>query len=154
MLALSDMGDKIIKAAQEAFKQRLRNSSNVSDNTVNAQKIGRDWRTRCWSLDPDRIRIEEIVHPELNQRIDVWDTHEKCAYEFKVSGKNATTEFYKDVVKIILWNRKRRDIEMIKTFVFITEEKSGRKYLDTAMPKAFISYLWTHGLSVQIAYIK
>ena len=151
---MSDMKDKIIKAAQEAFKQRLENSSNVSDNTVNAQKIGKDWRTRCWYLNPDRIRIEEIVHPELNQRIDVWDTHEKCAYEFKVSGKNATTEFYKDIVKIILWNRKRRAIEMIKKLVFITEEKYGRKYLETAMPQAFIDEMATHGLWVKIEYIK
>ena len=146
------MKNQIIKAAREAFKQRLKNSSDVSKNTVNAQEIAKDWRTRCWSLNPDRIRIEEIVHPELNQRIDVVDTHDMFAYEFKVSGKNATAEFYKDIVKIILWNEKRK--EKIGTLVFITEDKWGRKHLDTPMPQAFINYLGKHGLRVEIEFIK
>ena len=150
---MSNMKDQIVKAAKEAFKQRLRNSSDVSDNTINAQKIARDWRTNCWSLNPNRIRIEEMVDPELNQRIDVVDTHEMCAYEFKVSGKNATTEFYKDIVKIILWNENPKRNEKIRELVFITEDKWGRKHLNTAMPQAFINYLRKHGLLVGIEYI-
>ena len=45
-----------------------------------------------------------------------------CAYEFKVSGKIAWAEFYKDIVKIIIWNEKRK--KKISCLVFITEENS------------------------------
>jgi hypothetical protein len=145
------MKDKILKAAKDAFKTRLKNNSNVSENTVNAQEIARDWRSRCWELDPDRIWIEASIHPDLNQRIDVVDRQDHCAYEFKVSGKNATAEFYKDVVKVILWNEKRRD--KLEKLVFITEEEWGKKYLDTEMPKAFMAYLSRSGLKIEIEYI-
>ena len=39
-------------------------------------------------LNPDRFRIEELVTPELDQRIDVFDSKTGFAYEFKVSGKH------------------------------------------------------------------
>ena len=146
------MKDKIILAAREAFKGRIRKSSDVSDNTVNAQEIAKDWRSRCWEIDPNRLAIEQTIHPGLNQRIDLVDRQEMCAYEFKVSGKNATAEFYKDIVKVILWNEKRQD--KLKKFVFITEEEWGKKLLDTEMPKAFIAYLGKNGMFVEIEYIK
>ena len=146
------MKDKILKAAKDAFKTRLKNNSNVSENTVNAQEIAREWRSRCWELDPDRILIEATIHPDLNQRIDVVDRQDHYAYEFKVSGKNATAEFYKDVVKVILWNEKRRD--KLEKLVFITEEEWGKKYLDTEMPKAFMAYLSRSGLKIEIEYIR
>lgn len=146
------MRDQIINAAQEAFKQRLKDSNDVSKNTINAQEIAKVWRKRCWLIDPDRIRIEETVHPDLNQRIDVIDTQKMWAYEFKVSGKNATSEFYKDIVKIIVWNEKRE--KKIERLVFITEDEWGRKYLDTAMPQAFVQYLGKNGLHVDVAYVK
>lgn len=146
------MKDRIIQAAIEAFRQRIGESSDVSENTTNAQSIARDWRQRCWDLEHGRFTIEETVHPGLNQRIDVVDRHEACAYEFKVSGKNAATEFYKDIVKIILWNEKRKD--KLKKLVFITEEEWGRKYLDTEMPKGFMAYLARNGLEVEVVYLK
>jgi hypothetical protein len=146
------MKEKILKAAQDAFKTRLKNNSNVSENTVNAQQIARDWRLRCWELDRDRILIEATVHPGLNQRIDVVDRQDHCAYEFKVSGKNATSEFYKDVVKVILWNEERPD--KLEKLVFITEEEWGKRYLNTEMPKAFMAYLSRSGLKIEIEYIR
>jgi len=145
------MKDKIVKAAKDAFIKRLRNNSDVSENTLNAQAIAREWRSQCWNLDPARILIEATVHPDLNQRIDIVDRQDNCAYEFKVSGKNATAEFYKDVVKVILWNEKRSD--KLKKLVFITEDDWGKKYLETEMPKAFITYLARNGLQVEVEYI-
>lgn len=142
----------ILRCAQDVFNKRLRGSSSVSDNTKNATEIAKAWRTKCWELNPNRFDIEVAVHPELNQRVDVLDKEEMCAYEFKVSGKNAASEFYKDIVKIILWNERRGN--KINKLVFITEEEWGRKYLDTAMPHAFIKYLGNNGLAVDIEYIK
>lgn len=146
------MSDPIIQAAQEAFKQRLRDNNDVSDNTRNAQAIAKAWRSAVHILDPDRFQIEVLVAPDLDQKIDVLDTETNTAYEFKVSGKNATGEFYKDVVKVIVWNQKRK--KKLNRLVFITEEEWGRKYLDTPMPRAYIDYLDSHGLEVSVAYVR
>ena len=103
-------------------------------------------------MDQDRFQIEVLVAPDLDQRIDVLDAGTGTAYEFKVSGKNATSEFYKDVVKVILWNQKRK--RKITRLVFITEEEWGRKYLDTPMPRAYIEHLRAGGLEVSVEYVR
>jgi hypothetical protein len=84
---------------------RIKNSSDVSENIKNAQAIAKSWRRAVHELDPDRFHIEALGDPELDQKIDVVDRDTSCAYEFKVSGKNAASELYKDVVKVIIWNK-------------------------------------------------
>lgn len=145
------MNDPIVQAAQTVFATRLRNSSNVSDHTRNAQAIAKAWRSEVHALDPDRYQIEALVGPDLDQRLDVLDTETQTVYEFKVSGKNATAEFYKDVVKVIVWNRRHK--KAVTRLVFITEEEWGRKYLDKPMPKEYVTYLQGHGLEVVIEYV-
>ena len=115
------MEDPIVEAAQVAFSVRLKNSSDVSENTKNAQAIAKGWRSAVHALDPDRFEIEAIVSPEFDQKIDIVDREQGFAYEFKVSGKNAPAEFYKDTVKVILWNKKRK--KKLSKLIFITEEK-------------------------------
>lgn len=146
------MTDPVVAAAQQSFAERLRNSSDVSDNTRNAQSIAKSWRTIVHQLDPDRFHIEVLVAPDLDQRIDVIDSETNTAYEFKVSGKNATGEFYKDVVKVIVWNRRRK--KTISRLVFITEEEWGRKYLDMPMPREYVKFLAEHNLQVSIVYVR
>lgn len=93
-----------------------------------------------------------MVAAELDQRIDVVDQINGCAYEFKVSGKNAASEFYKDIVKVILWNRKHK--KKLSNLVFITEEKHGRPFLDAPMPRMYIAFLAEDGLSVSVEYVR
>jgi hypothetical protein len=145
------MNKKIIDAAREAFRQRLTEGNDVAAHTRNAQSIAKDWRLRVVRLDPDNFHYEVPISPEFDQRIDVLDKSEMCAYEFKVSGKNATAEFYKDVVKILLWNERKS--EKIKELIFITEESCGRRSLDTPMPAAYIALLRHVGLEIQVVYI-
>jgi len=81
----------------------------VSTHTRNAQAIAKAWRAAAFDLDPSRYQYEVPVRPDFDQRFDVLDRHDMCAFEFKVSGKNATNEFYKDVVNILLWNERHDD---------------------------------------------
>jgi hypothetical protein len=104
------------------------------------------------TLDPDRFQIEALVTPELDQTLDILDTETACAYEFKVSGKNAWAEFYKDIVKVIIWNEKRK--KKISHLVFITEGQHGQPFLDAPMPRAYIKYLAEHGLKVSVEYVR
>jgi len=142
----------IVQAAREAFKARVMAGSDVSTHTRNAQAIAKAWRAAAFDLDPSRYQYDVPVRPEFDQRIDVLDQEEMCAFEFKVSGKNATSEFYRDVVKVLLWNERHE--KKIEKLVFITEETWGRRYLDTPMPRAFIHFLQSHGLAVEIEYVR
>jgi hypothetical protein len=81
----------------------------------------------------------------------VVDRETACTYEFKVSGKNAWAEFYKDIVKVLMWNQRRKT--RLKTLVFVTEEKYGRPFLDAPMPRAYIKYLAEGGLNVHVVYV-
>ncbi len=146
------MEDPIVTAAQLAFSIRLKDSSDVSDNTKNAQAIGKAWRGAVHELDSDRFQIEALVAPDLDQKIDVIDTKTARAYEFKVSGKNAAAEFYKDIVKVIIWNQRRK--KKLAALVFITEETFGRPVLDAPMPRAYIKYLAQNDLTVSIEYVR
>jgi hypothetical protein len=146
------MEDPIVKAAQLAFSIRLKDSSDVSDNTKNAQAIGKAWRGAVHELDPDRFQIEALVAPDLDQKIDIIDSETGCAYEFKVSGKNAAAEFYKDIVKILIWNERRK--KKLSCLTFITEEKYGRPVLDAPMPRAYIKLLAQTGLAISIEYVR
>jgi hypothetical protein len=146
------MNHPVVRAAKEAFKARVMAGSDVSTHTKNAQAIAKAWRAAAFDLDPSRYQYEVPVRPDFDQRIDVLDREEMCAFEFKVSGKNATAEFYRDVVKVLLWNE-RHEMK-IRKLVFITEETYGRKYLDKPMPKAFIHFLENHGLAVEIEYVQ
>jgi hypothetical protein len=147
-----EIEDPVVAAAQIAFSVRLRNSSDVSENTKNAQAIAKAWRGAVHKLDPDRFQIEAMVTPELDQKIDIVDSETACAYEFKVSGKNAWAEFYKDVVKVLIWNEHRK--KKLSCLTFITEEKHGKPFLDAPMPRAYIKYLAEHGLKVSIQYVR
>jgi hypothetical protein len=141
-----------VQAAQVASAARLAGPNSVSDFTKNAQAIAKAWRKAVHDLNPDRFLIEALVDPELDQKIDVLDRETHCAYEFKVSGKNAQSEFYKDVVKVIVWNERHKN--KIGRLVFITEEEHGKRFLDAPMPCAYIKYLEGHGLNVAVAYIQ
>lgn len=145
------MEDPVLLAAQAAFAARLRDGS-VSEHTKNAQAVAKSWRAAVHDLNPDRYQIESLVAPELDQRIDVVDNETSTAYEFKVSGKGASAEFYKDIVKVIVWNQRRK--KTIARLVFITEDEWGRRYLDTPMQREYIKYLKTHGLEVSVAYVQ
>src|SRR5262249_29376290 len=75
--------DRLVTAAQLAFAVRLKDSTDVSDNTKNAQAIAKAWRAAVHDLDPDRFQIEAMVAPELDQKLDIVDNETACAYEFK-----------------------------------------------------------------------
>lgn len=80
------MEKEIIKAASSSIKTRS-TSGSVSEFTKNAQSISKEWLKKCWELNPNRIVFEKTIHPEFNERIDLFDKQEMTAYEFKVSGK-------------------------------------------------------------------
>jgi hypothetical protein len=146
------MDKSVVGAAQAAFAERTKGVASVSEHTKNAQAIAKAWRSAVYGLGPDRFQLEALVAPELDQKIDIVDLEAGCAYEFKVSGNNAPAEFYKDIVKVIMWNQRRAN--KLFRLVFITEEKCGKPFLDAPMPRAYIGYLAQQGLKVSVEYVR
>jgi hypothetical protein len=145
--------DPVVSAALNAMTSRLTAGATVSDHTRAAQRIAKSWRITVVQIDESRYRHEVPVDPAFDQRIDILDVQTQTAYEFKVSGKNAHSEFYKDVVKVLLYNSHRTEFKISK-LVFITEEQYGRSCLDTAMIRAYIDLLQSNGLLVDIQYVQ
>lgn len=104
------------------------------------------------SLIPTAFRSKRWFRRNLIQKIDVVDTKAALAYEFKVSGKNACAEFYKDIVKVIIWNERRT--KKLCGLVFITEDECGRPFLDAPMPRAYMTYLAQLALKVSVEYVR
>jgi hypothetical protein len=69
-----------------------------------------------------------------------------------VSGKNAWAELHKDIVKVIIWNERRK--KKLTSLVFITEQKHGQPFLDAPMPRTYIKYLAQQGLTVSVEYVR
>lgn len=145
------MKQSIVNEAKKAFRERLREGNDVGAHTRNAKSITKIWQRRVYDLDPNNHKYEERISPDFDQQIDVLDISQMCAYEFKVSGKNADSEFYKDIVKILLWNKLKK--EKIKEMVFITEEEWGKKYIDKPMPNEYIKLLEQQNLKITIVYL-
>ena len=51
------MEEPVVTAAQLAFSVRLKGSSDVSENTKNAQAIAKAWRGAVHKPDPDRFQL-------------------------------------------------------------------------------------------------
>jgi hypothetical protein len=77
------MKHPVVQAAKEAFKARVMAGSDVSTHTKNAQAIAKAWRTAAFELAPPRYQYKVPVRPEFDQRIDMLDQEEMCAFEFR-----------------------------------------------------------------------
>jgi len=89
------MEDPVVTAAQIAFAGRIKNSSDVSENTKNTQAIAKAWRGAVHTLDPDRFQIEALVTPELDQKLDILDTRRLAPTNSKCPEKTPGLNFIK-----------------------------------------------------------
>ncbi len=110
--------DDVIKIAKE-IHQRIRKHgacATVSEHTKAAQQITSEWQNTCIEKlgNGNRFCKEQMVDDCSGERIDLLDTKEKIAYEMKVSGNNAHHEFYKDVMKVIMYNENHKEGEIRK----------------------------------------
>ncbi len=111
----------IISAVKEIHKniKKHNEDNDVSKRTKEAQKITKIWQeTVC---NGTTIKSEVAISTKNNKKIDIIDFQDKIAYELKVSGNNPHHEFYKDIMKVLVYNEYQTDNEKIKKLVFITE---------------------------------
>lgn len=120
----------IIEAARTAHRRFWRATSDESTGDKQATAVTRAWQDSVASKD---VQCEVPIKEDLNDKIDVIDFSTATAYEMKVSGKNPHHEFYKDIFKVIVYNRHHD--KRLERLVFITE-KDGADTLNKGLGKA------------------
>lgn len=108
----------IITPLNALYKKLRSKAYNVSTHTKSAQQITKIWQEAVVS---DHIIPELRIKAGASEKIDIVDVANKTAYELKVSGKNVKHEFYKDLFKILIFNRNSQEFKL-ERFVFISEK--------------------------------
>ena len=107
-----------VLAAVRAAHRQWTNGKNVSQQTRLSVKINNDWQQRAVAIDEGIIK--EVALPgEHKQRIDLVDTVSGVAYELKVSQNNVHMEFYRDIFKVLIFNRLNTKSKRIKALYFL-----------------------------------
>ena len=145
MTSAPDSGIDIVQLAREAYQCGWSRTSDVSVSTRESQAISKDWQSHVRTAGGERFSCEVKVSDEFRERIDLIDHMTATAYEMKVSGKNPTHEFFKDVFKILEHNLSRRG--RIKRLVFITDS-AGVKRLGTGLGRSLLEN--SHDLGFEI----
>ena len=115
------LDEGVIKIAKEIHQRIRRHRNNVPDQTREARQITLEWQKECITRLGNHFLEEVRVDNHSKEKIDLLDTKKKIAYEMKVSGNNAHHEFYKDVMKVIMYNENHKGDE-IRKLVFLSEE--------------------------------
>lgn len=116
------MNEIIVEIARNVYQELKEDYRDVSQSTVNAKTVGKEWQRRCIELRGIQMEVNVSNNLGSNQSIDILDFNERIAYEWKISGNNPGHEFYKDLLKCVIYNCYNAN-NRIEKFVFITENK-------------------------------
>ena len=141
------MKDEIIASAQRLFAIRESAVLNVSEATRAAQQVCRDWQVavRCETVQTE-VRVND-----WNEKIDVVDFAAATAYEMKASPNNPHHEFYKDIFKILAFN-KVAEVPIRRLF-FLTVERGAKRLRGNLGHFAAELVRERHGLDVVVETI-
>ncbi|MBM3838878.1 MAG: hypothetical protein FJ398_13110 [Verrucomicrobia bacterium] len=121
-------------------------ASDVSRATKQSVSITKAWQNRLIARNPRQFKAEVPIGRRFNEKIDIVDVVNGIAYELKLSSKNPHHEFFKDVFKVIVYNKYHKS--KLKTFAFISEE-SAAKILQRGLGKEAIEMVRGLGVSVE-----
>ena len=139
--------DDIIKAARGAHRRFWQPTIDESAGDKQAFAVTVAWQNSVVSRN---VQCEVPIQENLNEKIDVVDFSTDTAYEMKASGKNAGHEFYKDIFKVIVYNRNHD--RKLKRLVFITERK-GISRLDRGLGKTVIESAMEYNIEINLEEI-
>lgn len=142
----------VIECAQRAHREHWRATSDPSAGTKRATDVCRKWQQAVEQGKPGvagiRFESEFNVADDARQAIDVVDKVERVAYELKASSNNPHHEFYKDVFKVLVHNRKPMDLGPIGRLVFLVPWAGANRlrgpFVDAAIEMAGSAGVSTH----------
>jgi hypothetical protein len=117
----SESQQVVVELARQIHQKNWTEGSHVSTQTKAAQRISKEWQSAVLGQFGERFRHEYLVSALAlgYERIDLVDSLEAVAFEFKVSAKNTHFEFYRDIFKVAVHNKEAREFK-IRRLVFIT----------------------------------
>jgi len=125
------LNDAIITAAKASHQHFWQATSDESTGDKQSAAVTKAWQN---AVESNHVRPEVLVADHLGEKIDLVDFSTATAYEMKVSGKNPHHEFYKDIFKVLDYNRHHPQ-KLIGSLVFITE-KAGADRLNKGLGRA------------------
>ncbi len=143
--------NQIIEVAGQIHQRHWKMTGNASHGTKLAQQVNREWQEALRRNDSGiNIRFEVQISASLKQRIDIVDDDDHTAYELKVSPNNGHFEFYKDIFKILIYNKNNE--HKLKRLVFITPLAASEK-LKRGLGKESVDVVKEYGIAVKIVGI-
>lgn len=139
--------DNIIKAAQVAHRRLWRPTVDESAGDKQAFAVAVAWQNSVVSRN---VQCEVPIQENLKEKIDVVDFSTDTAYEMKASGKNAGHEFYKDIFKVIVYNRNHD--RKLRRLVFLTE-RNGISRLSRGLGRAVVESAMEHDIEILLEEI-
>ncbi|HEV3076952.1 MAG TPA: hypothetical protein VHB47_21195 [Thermoanaerobaculia bacterium] len=137
----------VVSLARAAYRG-WSSAADVSTSTREAQAICGQWQLSVQAVGGTvRFAKEVPVSRAFRERIDLVDRITRTAYEMKVSGKNPTHEFFKDVFKVLEHNLSGGG--SIQHFVFLTES-TGVKRLQRGLGRSLVANSHDLGFKVTL----
>lgn len=125
---------RIIAIAAHVRHQCWSQGANVSEQTKKSQATCKQWQVLVLDEFGQRFTKEKPIGGNgTGQKIDLVDEKDRVAYELKASKNNVHMEIYRDVFKVLVFNR-RNPANRIRTLVFIAP-KVGIDNLGKEFPK-------------------
>jgi hypothetical protein len=128
----------IIEPLFSLYDEHRKVYENVSDFTKSAQKITKDWQN--FFKNELGIEVEVPIVKNSKSKIDLIDCRSKpiIAYELKVSGNNPHHEFYKDVFKVMAFNKYCEESMRIDKLIFVTESNGEKRLKSSDLGKEIL----------------
>lgn len=144
--------ERIIELARQAHTAHWSKSKDVSVQTRAAQLVCTMWQALVRQHVGHHLVAEHPLGGTAGKEaIDLIDTDDRIAYELKVSPNNTHFEFYRDVFKVLVFNR-RNPAAPLKKLVFITPTK-GAARLRSSLAQDVVDIVAGLGVELWIAEI-
>ena len=128
-----NVSQRTINLAADAHSECWSHGCNVSEQTKKSQSACKRWQELVTKEFGARFSPEKPIGENgTGQKIDLLDETDRVAYELKASKNNVHMEIYRDVFKVLVFNRRNPD-KKINTLVFIAP-KEGMAKLGAIFP--------------------
>lgn len=127
----------VIEQASKSRHLFWKDPGEESAGDKQASAVTADWQNNLVASDGKRYRKEVPISSTAREKIDLIDMLDRTAYEFKVAASNPHHEFYKDVFKVLVYNR-NHESEKLSKFIFITASTAAGKLNETFLARSVI----------------
>lgn len=143
----TNIDDVILKEIRNNINRSK--TSNVSDETKKSQSLLINIKDSLQIANKNyEFEFPIIKNTKSPSRIDIIHFPSKTAYEIKYSGNNISHEFYKDVFKVLIYNK--YNSPRLERFVFVSEENKIENFKGTQIFNDVVGFCQNFGISVSL----